>query len=149
MSEEAGPTLGADRLLDVLDEVAVCVYVKDLEGRFVYLNRACAELFESVPEALLGGRAGEIAGEETVAAWRAQDLRVLESGAPLDFEERVLGRIFVTHKVPLFDPDGRAVAVIGVSSDITERKRDEERVARRAAELAEAQQIAGVGSWHW
>jgi diguanylate cyclase (GGDEF)-like protein/PAS domain S-box-containing protein len=149
VSKEGRPTLDADRLLDVLDGVAVCVYVQDLEGRFVYLNRACAEVFERAPEALLGGDASDIAGEETVSAWRAQDLRVLESGAPLDFEESVLGRIFLTHKVPLIDPDGRAVAVIGISSDITERTRDEERLARRAAELAEAQQIAGVGSWHW
>jgi PAS domain-containing protein len=32
--------LDADGLADVLDEVAVCVYVKDLDGRLLYLNRA-------------------------------------------------------------------------------------------------------------
>ena len=149
MSEEGSPTLDSDRLLDVLDGVGVCVFVKDLDGRFVYLNRACAEVFDRTPEAMLGGDAGDLAGEEMVSAWRAQDLHVLESGAPLDFEETLVGRIFLTHKVPLVDPDGRAVAVIGVSSDITERKRGEERVARRATELAEAQEISGVGSWNW
>ncbi|HYM57408.1 MAG TPA: PAS domain S-box protein [Solirubrobacteraceae bacterium] len=149
MSEEGRPTLDADRLLDVLDGVGVCVFVKDLDGRFVYLNRACAEVFDRTPEAMLGGDGSDVAGEEMVSAWRAQDLHVLESGAPLDFEESAFGRIFLTHKVPLVDPEGRAVAVIGVSSDITERKRGEERVARRAAELAEAQVISGVGSWNW
>ena len=48
----------------------------------------------------------------------------------------------LTQKTPVFDADGRLVAVIGRSTDITEHKRSE-------ARLAQAQQIAGVGSWHW
>ena len=49
----------------------------------------------------------------------------------------------------MFDADGRPVAVIGLSTDISERKRAEEATARAASALAEAQQIAGVGSFHW
>jgi len=134
---------------DVLDEVAVCVYVKDPCGRFLYINRAGAEAIGLTPEAMIGRLQQEVVDPEAGAAWQAQDLDVLSSRAPWDGEE-VHGEItFMTHKVPLFDADGRAAAVIGISTDITTRKRHEERLRRSADRLVEAQQIAGVGSWHW
>jgi diguanylate cyclase (GGDEF)-like protein/PAS domain S-box-containing protein len=143
------PTLDADRLADVLDGVSVCVFVKDLEGRFVYVNRAVCALFEVERAALLGSRPEDVVGEEAVAEWHEQDRQVLEQRRPLDIEETVRGRVFVTHKVPLYGPDAEPVAVIGVSTDITERKRSEDALRRSEARLTEAQQIAGVGSWHW
>ena len=149
MSEEAGPTLDAARILEVLDGVEVLVYVKDLEGRLLYLNRACAESLGRSPETVLGHLPPADLEDETVRAWHAQDLAVLEHGGPLDFEETVAGHTYLTHKVPLFDPEGRGVAVIGMSTEITERKLAEERLRNSAAQLHEAQQLAGLGSWHW
>jgi len=143
------PTLDADRLVDVLDGVSVCVFVKDLDGRYVYVNRAVCELFEVGRAAMLGSRPEDVVGEEAVAEWSEQDRRVLERRRPLDIEETVRGRVLVTHKVPLYGPGGEPVAVIGVSTDITERKRSEDALRRSEARLTEAQQIAGVGSWHW
>ena len=52
------------------------------------------------------------------------------------------GRTYLTHKRPVFDAEGRPLAVIGLSTEITDQK-------RREAQLSEAQKIAGVGSWHW
>ena len=58
-------------------------------------------------------------------------------------------RTHLTQKTPVFDAEGQPVAVIGLSTDISEHKRAEEALRRSEAQLAEAQQIAGVGSWHW
>ena len=149
MTEDAGPTLDAGRLGDVFDDVAVCVYVKDPEGRFLYINRAGAEAVGRTPEEMIGQLQQEVVDPEAGEAWQAKDLEVLHSRVPWDGEEVHGETTFMTHKVPLFGDGGRAVAVIGISTDITSRKRREEGLRRRAAQLIDAQQIAGVGSWHW
>ncbi len=48
-----------------------------------------------------------------------------------------------------YDPAGRPVRVMGMGQDITERKRAEEEIERREAQLAEAQRIAQLGSYEW
>ena len=149
MSPEGRRTLDGDRLADVLDEVAVCLYVKDRDGRFLYLNRATVDALGGERDAILGTRAEDLIGEQEAARWAEQDQQLIATGAPLDDEETLGGRVHVTHKVPLLDRDGRPAAVIGVSTDITRRKQHEERLRRSERRLAEAQQIAGLGSWHW
>jgi signal transduction histidine kinase/CheY-like chemotaxis protein len=46
-------------------------------------------------------------------------------------------------------PDGGVAKLRGTVHDITERKRWEQALQERAAELREAQRIAGIGSWEW
>ena len=48
-----------------------------------------------------------------------------------------------------YDASGRAVRMMGVALDVTERKRAGEEIARREAQLAEAQRIAHLGSYEW
>ncbi|MCB1896593.1 MAG: PAS domain S-box protein [Zoogloeaceae bacterium] len=49
----------------------------------------------------------------------------------------------------LFDDNGEAVGMVGYSMDITDRKRMENALRRSEANLAHAQAIAHVGSWHY
>jgi PAS domain S-box-containing protein len=48
-----------------------------------------------------------------------------------------------------FDPQGRMLRVVGMVADVTERKRGEELLRQREAELTEAQRLSGLGSWQW
>jgi PAS domain S-box-containing protein len=51
------------------------------------------------------------------------DRLVLEGGEPLTLEETLEEKTYLTTKAPLRDEQGRIIGLIGVSTDITERKR--------------------------
>ncbi|MDX1623581.1 MAG: PAS domain S-box protein [Gemmatimonadota bacterium] len=81
------------------------------------------------------------------------DLRVA-IGRALDGESDVAtveveGRTFETWHVPRWSTAGKIEGAIGVAIDVTERRRMEERLRRREEQLAEAQEIAHLGSWEW
>ena len=148
MDAHGRPTLDADRLADVLDGVPVLLYVQDREGRITYANRAACALVGKPPEEVAGRMPAELFDPDTVERWAEQNRQVLATGRPIDVEDGWDGRTLLTHKTPVFDASGTPVAVIGVSTDITDRKRSEDALRRSERRLTEAQQIAGVGSWH-
>jgi diguanylate cyclase (GGDEF)-like protein/PAS domain S-box-containing protein len=139
----------ADRLVEVLDGVPVLLCVQDPDSRITHVNQAAAELIGRTPAEIVGCMPAELFDPETVARWTAQNDEVLRTGRSLDVEDGWDERTYLTHKTPVFDADGKPQAVIGLSTDITAHKRAEEALRRSAAELADAQRIAGVGSWHW
>lgn len=149
MSAEGRQPLAADRLLDVLDGVSVLIYVQDPDGRIVRANRAACELVGKPPEEVLGKLPEELFDAVTVERWTEQNRQVMATGRPIDVEDGWGGRTHLTHKTPVFDSGGKPIAVIGISTDITDRKEAEDALRRSEHHLREAQQIAGVGSWHW
>lgn len=78
----------------------------------------------------------------------------LNGGAPLDVEHQFIlpdgNRLWVHVQGKVFHrADGSAQSMIGVTHDITEHVRAEEKIRRRDVFLNEAQRIAHLGSWEW
>ncbi len=131
-----------NRLTAILDNTTAVVYLKDLDGRYLLVNRGFETLFQVAREQVLGSTAHDLFPEEIADAFWANDKKALEAGGPVEFEEVARQddgpRTFISVKFPLHDPDGRVYAVCGIATDITERKRMEEarREAQEAAEKA-------------
>ena len=109
----------------VLDTNPSAIYVRDAEGRFVFSNRAMAQL----------SGAGHVTPQtvEAAARYAADDL-VLTTGQEISSEDRLpLGtgemRWFHSVKRPLLRPDG-SVHVLGVSTDISDLKQAQDTLAR-------------------
>jgi diguanylate cyclase (GGDEF)-like protein/PAS domain S-box-containing protein len=136
-------------LLDVLDGVSVLLYVQDPDGRLVHANRAACELVGKPCEEVIGRLPDELFDAADAARWNERHRELVRTGQPLDVEEEWAGRTYLTHKTPLFDAGGEPVGAIGISTDITDRKRAEDAVRGSEVRLSQAQQISGVGSWHW
>lgn len=115
-------------------------WVKDLQGRYLYVNEATRRLFGT--EALIVGKTDEeLFPPHTSAQFRANDRIVLDSKRAIQTTEELqqadgLHRSLVS-KFPIFGKDGEVVMVGGMAIDITEhlRVRDELRQSQDQLQL--------------
>ena len=109
-----------------------------------YVNTHAAAVLGLRVEDLIGKPHSEFAPADVARRQRENQRRVFETGEPLRVEAPVpvAGRDLwlETHLTPLKDDEGRTTAVLGVSRDVTERRRSEE--AQRLAAVGEL--AAGV-----
>jgi diguanylate cyclase (GGDEF)-like protein/PAS domain S-box-containing protein len=116
------------KLNDILDNISAYVYLKDLEGRYLYANRMVCDLWGVTLDAIIGATDDKFFDAETAASLRANDRRVLVEGETVKSEETntvdSTGRAmtFWSVKLPLRREDGSIYALLGVSTDITEKK---------------------------
>jgi len=112
------------------------VFIKDREGRYLYVNRGFKRVLSVADEHIIGKRDDELFSAEQAAAFQANDRQVLQAGVPIEFEEAALEadgqHTSIVHKFPLFSADGEIYAIGGIVTDITERKKEES--ARRFSE---------------
>ena len=123
----------------VLEGTTDVIFVKDLNGRMLLANAAFAAAARSTPEQLVGKTDQELFPPDLASAVRQIDQAVIAGGSPIEFEETipVAGepRVFLTLKAPLHDGGGHIVGLLGISRDITDRKRTEERLRRNEERL--------------
>ncbi len=125
-----------------MDNGPVAAWIKDAEGRLLFLNRKFEQRFAARPIPLLAKTDFEIWPPQIAAQLRKNDLAVLESGEPIETTEEIIEpngvrTIWQATKFPLRDAYGNQF-VGGMAIDITERKKHESRLveARQAAETA-------------
>jgi PAS domain S-box-containing protein len=133
-----------DLLRTLMDHLPDLVYVKDRDSRYILGNVAQARLAGlSSVEALVGRTAADFFPADLAQHYAEEDRAVLESGEPmLDREERWFDRYgrenwFLSSKVPLRDPDGTLLGIVGIDRNITLRKHAEEELVRSNRELDE------------
>jgi len=117
-------------LQQILDHATAVVYVKDRDNRYQFVNRLFLELFRRSASEVIGRTDAEIFPPEITADLHRNDGIVFERNAPVEFEEQVPQEdgmhTYLSLKFPLYNAQGVAYAVCGISSDITERKTAEE-----------------------
>jgi two-component system, cell cycle sensor histidine kinase and response regulator CckA len=132
-------------LQGIMDNANTLIYTKDLEGRFLLVNRRFQQLFDS-SSSVVGKTDYDLFPKERADALRAFDQQVLASGRVMEFEELVpqddgLHNYF-SIKAPLFDKTAKPYALCGMSTDITEWKRLQEQL-RHSQKMEAVGRLAG------
>jgi PAS domain S-box-containing protein len=131
-------------LRQIINTIPSLIFVKDFDGRFVLVNQAIAEVYGSTIQDLEGKTDRDFNPNwQKVEQFLMVDQQVLIGGEPLFIpEEIVMGsseqtRVFQTIKTPLLNDEEKPDLLLGVSTDITERKQAE-MALKQAKEQAEA-----------
>jgi PAS domain S-box-containing protein len=129
----------------IIENIPDMVFVKDAgELRFVRFNRAGEVLLGHSRGDMLGKNDYDFFPKEQADFFTEKDRNVLCRKEVLDIPEEPLEtrnkgeRILHTKKVPILDAKGEPTHLLGISEDITERKRSEEHLQETLERLGKA-----------
>lgn len=119
----------AHELLEtVIESISDRIFVKDAQGRYVMLNSSALDAFDRPFEEIIGHSAEELYEAGLAQRIQAIEQQVLATGATSVVEEQmpVRGqmRTMLTERNAFQDASGHIAGLVGISRDITERKRE-------------------------
>lgn len=134
-----------ERLQSIIDSTTSVIYVKDLEGRFLLVNKSFESVFHLDRKNIIGKTDMDIFPVDVAEKLRKNDQITIKTTSPIEHEEVVPQddglHTYLSVKFPLHDAKGRAYAICGVSTDITDRKKvedEKEKLLRDAQRSIEA-----------
>ena len=148
------------RLRALIDNMPANVYLRDLDGRFMLVNRQYEDFWLLLPDSVQGKTLFEVAAltelDLTPELNAGADRVVLATSEPHRRETQVIRRgkehVLADMRFPVVDSSGRIVAVAGIDIDITAQKRSEAELAellRRVEMARDAAMEAGAAKTHF
>ena len=134
----------SQKILQVVsDNIQSLIFIKDLDGRYLMINKAYEKALNIKKEDVIGKNDHYIFPYELATRLMQTDQRIMSSGKPASNEENAVltdgkTHCFLDQKAPLFDTNGEVYGLCGIGTDITHQKETEEelRNAKKAAEAA-------------
>jgi PAS domain S-box-containing protein len=148
----------SENFLDsVVENLPSMLFVKDAKTlKFVKFNKAAEDLLGYSRNDIIGKSDYDFFPKEQADFFVEKDKAVLESGMLQDISEEMVNtkskgvRTLETKKIPIFDDSGKPKYLLGISNDITDRKKTETELKTKSEELvrsnAELEQFAYVAS---
>jgi len=126
----------------VLDHIPLRVFWKDLDSVYLGANKAYLTDWGLASSAELKGKTDfELHPPELAKKFRKDDRKVILGNQPkINFEDKLVWddgeiRWAQTYKVPLHNPLGKVIGVLGIYDDVTEKKRMQQRLAETLQQM--------------
>jgi PAS domain S-box-containing protein len=118
----------------ILDNLPSAIYVKDIQGRYLFINRQFERLVHLTKAEIIGKTDEEIFPAEH---FQAQDIKALEANTPIQFDKKMpLEEGLYTYiATRLYAPNGNIYAVCGISTTMTHRQQAEDALPESEAML--------------
>jgi two-component system, cell cycle sensor histidine kinase and response regulator CckA len=127
-------------LQGIMEGTTDSVFVKDLQGRYLMINSAGAGFLGRSIDDVLGKDDAEVFSPEIGRAIMERDRAVVRSGGVQTYEETATAagvtRTYLSTKGPFRDANGEVVGLLGISRDITGRKRADEEMRQSQQKLS-------------
>jgi PAS domain S-box-containing protein len=138
--------LGAALLPPIMNALQSPVFVKDERFRFVFCNDAFCKIMKRTRVELIGRTDFDVIAPDEAAVFRAIDIRMFAHGGPEENEEALTSpegtQYWVLTRKSLLKLPGRGRYIVGMMTDITERKRMEQDLLVAKALAVEAKEVA-------
>ncbi|WP_298350387.1 PAS domain-containing sensor histidine kinase [uncultured Dokdonia sp.] len=129
-------------LESTLDQLDTYIYIKDNQKKYVYANKKTLKFFECTDNELKGSDDSSYFPKETVKVISKIDDSIIKLGENTNFEVESKDNdgnrlVFLEIKSPLFDKNdkNKIVGLCGISTDITERKKQEDAIKENHLQL--------------
>jgi PAS domain S-box-containing protein len=112
----------------IFESARDCIFVKDSRLRYTQVNPYFAGLLESPESQIVGRTDAELFGKDETEILAEVDQRVLKGETVEQEHTRLIKgvqRTFLDTKVPMRNSQGKITGIIGISREITDRKRGE------------------------
>lgn len=119
-----------------MDSIPDCIFVKDRNLRYVFVNQAVCEFFDKPRDKILGRTAHDLYPRKTVKDVHRTDQEVFRNAVSVNRPEvtvpdcKGVMHTLQTRKGPLKNSRGNVTHVIAIARDITEQKRIEQELRR-------------------
>jgi PAS domain S-box-containing protein len=141
-----------ERLQLVIDNAAASIVYCNTQGYFQFVNRRYAERFNLTVDQVAGRKISDVLG----SAYHVIEpyIKRAESGETVEFEvkvpyEQIGARFIHCTYVPDCDSAGKVLGYVGLITDVTQRRVQEETIRESETRLRTALDAGKLGTWEW
>lgn len=131
------------RFESILANSSSLIYIKDLEGKYLLINRQFESVFHISNADIIGKTDYDFNEKEAADRYTEADRKVIETRSPIETEEIIINpdgvHYYLIIKFLLLNNENEVFGLCGIATDISQRVRNEQELeeARKIAENAE------------
>jgi two-component system CheB/CheR fusion protein len=136
----------------IIENFPGLVFYKDLNNKFIRVNKNFADLHHMTSSEMEGKSCYELYPEHLARGYHEADMEVFKTDKPklhiIEPLQVYEGCFWVSvSKIPLKDVNGKTIGIIAIAVDITELKNKVTELEQSERRLKQTQEIAHIGSW--